>query len=521
MIYCRVSTKEQADEGNSLASQKKINSEYALKNGYEIARVFTGQGESAKTADRPELKELITYCTNKKNGISAVIVYKVDRLARNLDDYRRIKLLLKSQGIDVKSTTEFFEDTPAGRFMENIIANVAQFDNDVRTERSVGGMRDAIRDGRFVWGAPLGYDNVKIASKSNIVPNNMALLVRKAFEKVAENNLPVDEVRRQLTKEGLVNRKGKPISKAYFYLMLSNEIYAGWIVGLGERVKGIYEPLISQELFDHVQLVLKRRTHRVLQYKRDNPDFPLRRFVAHPSGKKLTGCWAKGRTKKYPYYLFHMPGLEFKKKPFEIAFMNFFDEYRLNDRQLAKLKKGLVKHVIEGCEKQRTDIALAQKRTSDLKEKRNLLIQKNLDGVLSDAILGEQLELIEAELVKAGSLIVSPFNFEKRDIGKDFDIVAEYSKKPSKIWDIAPLSSKTKLQWFNFPKGVTFDGKKFRTIETCNLFKGKDGSELQLSNGVHPMISSSNQSTIPNETYWGNITKEICDLAAIIEEINR
>ena len=195
MIYCRVSTKEQVDEGSSLATQEKLCNEYALKNGYEIVKIFIEQGESAKNANRTQLQEMLTFCSLKKNNVSFVIAYKIDRIARNIDDYRQIRLLLKKHDVEIKSTSEYFEDTPAGRFMENIIANVAQFDNDVRTERSVGGMREAMRDGRFVWGAPIGYDNVKIGGKSNIIPNNVACFVHKAFTEVAKNMQPVNEIR--------------------------------------------------------------------------------------------------------------------------------------------------------------------------------------------------------------------------------------------------------------------------------------------------------------------------------------
>src|SRR5687767_3800489 len=132
VIYCRVSTKEQVEEGNSLVTQEKNCREYAQKNGYEIAALFVEQGESAKTADRTELKRLMSFCANRKNNIQAIIAYKIDRISRNTDDYSQIRILLKRYGVEIKSTSEYFEDTPAGRFMENIIANVAQFDNDVR-----------------------------------------------------------------------------------------------------------------------------------------------------------------------------------------------------------------------------------------------------------------------------------------------------------------------------------------------------------------------------------------------------
>jgi len=343
----RVSTKEQVDEGSSLATQEKICKEYAFKNGYEIIKVFIEQGESAKNANRTQLKEMLAYCTLKKNEVNAVIAYKIDRVARNIDDYRQIRLTLKVKGVEIKSTSEYFEDTPAGRFMENIIANVAQFDNDVRTERSVGGMREALREGRFVWQAPIGYSNMKIAGKTNLVPNNIAPFVQKAFEEVAKNMRPVSEIWQQLVKEGFINNKGKPFVLSHFYTMLSNEIYTGWIVGLGERNKGVFEPLVSSELFEQVQRVLKRRAYGITQYKKDNADFPLRRFIYHPSGKKLTGCWSRGSKQKYPYYLYHIKGLEFPKSKLESAFKEFFDEFRLTETQFEKLRAFVKDHLVQ------------------------------------------------------------------------------------------------------------------------------------------------------------------------------
>ena len=128
IIYCRVSTKEQVEEGNSLVTQERNCREYAAKNNYHIVQVFIERGESAKTAERTELQNLFKFCALKKNEITAVIAYKIDRISRNTDDYSQIRILLKRYGTEIKSNSEHFEDNPAGRFMENIIANVAQFD---------------------------------------------------------------------------------------------------------------------------------------------------------------------------------------------------------------------------------------------------------------------------------------------------------------------------------------------------------------------------------------------------------
>jgi len=517
VIYCRVSTKEQVDEGGSLATQEKNCREYALKSGYDIASVFIEQGESAKTKDRTELTKLLTYCSSRKNGISAVIAYKVDRIARNIDDYRQIRLLLKKHGIEIKSTSEYFEDTPAGRFMENIIANVAQFDNDVRTERCVGGMKEAIREGRFVWGAPLGYSNIKIGGKSNIAPNDMASLVVQAFNEVAKNIQSVNEIHRQMVRAGLANKKGKPVSKGYFYSMLTNELYVGHINGLGEHVKGVFEPLISQELFDQVQRVLKRRTHRTVMYKRDNEAFPLRRFIFHPTGKKLTGCWCKGRNNKYPYYLFHLKGMMFRKEYLETAFKLFLNQFKMSEEQYSKLEKYVRQNLIQSIEGQRKQNVQSENYVVELKERQKALIQKNISGIISDALLKEQLDLIEEEITRISSSIISYSGFEKRHIAGALDLVVKYLKNPGAVWEMLPLQSKLRLQWFNFPKGVSFDGKKFQTAEICRLLTTKEGFEPSLSSWVNPRKSKLNRN-LPKYVGAQQFIQQMVELSEILSD---
>jgi len=161
--------------------------------------------------------------------------------------------------IEIKSTYELFENTPAGRFMENIIANVAQFDNDVRTERSIGGSKEAMREGRYVWKAPYGYDNRKVAGKSSIMPNDKATLVSEAFLEVAKDYIPVSAVHKYLVERGLRTKTGKPLSLSQFYVLLRNEVYAGWIIKFKERHKGHYPVLVTQDVFTQVQRVLRKK----------------------------------------------------------------------------------------------------------------------------------------------------------------------------------------------------------------------------------------------------------------------
>src|ERR1700728_3382923 len=98
VIYCRVSSKEQVD-GTSLESQQLACREYADRNQLTVACVFIERGESAKFADRPQLLEMLAFCAKRENGVEQLLVWKVDRLARNVGDHFNIKAGLMKQGI--------------------------------------------------------------------------------------------------------------------------------------------------------------------------------------------------------------------------------------------------------------------------------------------------------------------------------------------------------------------------------------------------------------------------------------
>ena len=476
VIYCRVSTKEQVDEGNSLSTQEKICREYCFKNEYDIFQTFLEQGESAKTADRTELQKLLAFCADKKNQVKAVVIYKLDRLSRNTDDYSQLRLLLKRYGVEIKSTSEHFENNPVGRFMENTMANIAQFDNDIRSERCAGGMKDAMRDGRYVWMATVGYDNVKIAGRATIAQNEiMAPLIKKTFELIALNTYPTEEVRRMITKEGLLNRKGNPFSKGYFYKMLTNELFAGWIVKFGERHKGTsFTPIISEELFNQVQRILKRKGRKHSAYLTDNPDFPLRKFIKNDTGKVLTGSWSSGRDRKYPFYRFGNDKSSLNRDTFEKDFKEFMDRYKLDEKHYQKLKILVRDNLTKATSEQRKEAEQLQKHIDELNEKQSAIIKKNLDGVINDNVLKQQLELIENQLTDATASLSNIPNSDA-DYEKMLDFMEEYLKQPSKIWsEIKKVGIKIKLQWFQFPLGLTFENKIFGTKEVASVFKVKD-----------------------------------------------
>lgn len=482
VIYCRVSTKEQVDEGNSLVTQDRSCREYAQKHGFEVIQAFEERGESAKTINRTSLKALLEYCSLKKNRISAVIVYKIDRLSRSTEDFSHLSAVLRRYSVTLHSATEPIGDDPIGKFMKNTMASIAQLDNDMRAERCSNGMREAVREGRYVWGAPVGYSNVRVSDRCTIAPNEMAVRVREAFEMVATGAYVTDEVWRKSCEQGLRMKKGKAPTKGYFHSMLRNELYAGWMEKFGERHKGIFDAVVSEELFERVQSILKNKGHKVTQYKRDNADFPLRRFVINPDSLKLTGSLAKGI---YPYYRFGAKGSNYARDRFEDSFSKLMDSYRFEDTDIQKLKKYIQEKYNTSTSAGRADANKMRKRMEGLDNEETILVKKNMQGVLSDAVLKRELERVEGvrrELVAA----LASFANSETSPEEAIEFCEEYLLSPSTVWRKADITTKTKLQWFQFPSGVVFDGQIFGTPEIASIFKTKDAIAAPLSTGVDP-----------------------------------
>src|SRR5580692_6805482 len=201
IIYCRVSSKEQV-EGTSLESQELACREYANRTQIEVLRVFVEKGESAKFADRTQLLELMEFCRDRRNGVTSLLVWKVDRLARNVGDHFNIKATLLKLGVQVVSVTEPIDAKPEGKLLETILAGFAQFDNDLRAARTVQGMRRKLQEGLFPWKAPLGYRTVTLGAKKTEPdqPDQPAFgLLQRAWNDFATGKYMKVEVLRKIT----------------------------------------------------------------------------------------------------------------------------------------------------------------------------------------------------------------------------------------------------------------------------------------------------------------------------------
>jgi site-specific DNA recombinase len=227
VIYVRVSTKEQT-ENLSLPTQLRACEEYCRRQGYDVLERFHEEGESAKTTDRSQLQNLLKYCRTHKGKVHFVVVYNLTRFAREKYDHFALRAHLKSLGISLRSATEPIDDTSTGKLMEGVLAAFAQFDNDVRSDRTRAGMKAALELGRWTFPAPLGYLNAPKWSGASLVHDpERGPLVRQAFEDLSTGQYTKQEVLARATDAGLRSRKGLKLSPQSFGQMMRNPIYAG------------------------------------------------------------------------------------------------------------------------------------------------------------------------------------------------------------------------------------------------------------------------------------------------------
>ena len=179
-----------------------------------------------------------------------MVVYNLTRFAREKYDHFALRAHLKSLGISLRSATEPIDDTSTGKLMEGVLASFAQFDNDVRSERTRAGMRAALELGRWTFPAPLGYPNAPKWSSASLVHDPArAALVTQVFEDYASGRFTKQEVLARATEGGLRTRRGLVLSPQSFGQMLKCTLYIGVINSpqYGVSTRGTFEPLVSQQ----------------------------------------------------------------------------------------------------------------------------------------------------------------------------------------------------------------------------------------------------------------------------------
>jgi site-specific DNA recombinase len=260
VIYLRVSTKEQAEEGYSIPAQAEACRRYIGDRGWELSDEYVDRGESARTTDRPQFQAMLARLAEDPS-IDSLVVHKLDRLARNLEDHAAVRAALRKAGVQLVSVTESLEESASGKLVEGILASIAEFYSANLSQEIRKGIDQKASQGGWPTIAPIGYRNVRREGggrrgEAILEPDQQAHLVAWAFGRYATGSWTLAGLTEALAERGLRNRRGSPPGTSAVHRMLRNPVYAGVVRWRGIDHEGQHTPLVTRTLFDTVQAVL-------------------------------------------------------------------------------------------------------------------------------------------------------------------------------------------------------------------------------------------------------------------------
>ncbi len=264
-VYVRVSTEEQAKHGFSIRGQIEKLKQYCQAMEWTVVDVYIDDGISGKNiVDRPEINRMLKDI--QLNKINTVLIYKVDRLTRNLKNLIELVEYFNEHNCDFCSLQESIDTkTATGRMFLKIIGIFAEFERENIAERTRFGMEKKAKEGYLLIRdiAPLGYDKEK---GNKIVHINAveAELIRLIFNTYIEENTTLTGLARQLNIQGYKTKKGCPFSPKAIKGILSNPVYIGHVRYCRDdkertfEVEGKHEAIINEDIYNKAKLKMEK-----------------------------------------------------------------------------------------------------------------------------------------------------------------------------------------------------------------------------------------------------------------------
>lgn len=245
VAYCRVSTDGQVgDDKYGIENQKNVIMEYCKANGMVVSDWYIDEGESGAKESRPQLDRLL-FGEITNPPIEAVIVYKSDRISRDMKLYFYYMMLLEKKGIGLVSATEpvVDDETGLGNIYKALMLFVAEQERMNITKRTGSGRAIKAARGGYAGGrAPFGY---VVANKQLVIESGEADTVRLVFE-MRGHGSTYREIVDRLNSEGRVNKSGGKFAISTIQVILGNEnLYRGkYKYGNNKWVEGQHEPIL-------------------------------------------------------------------------------------------------------------------------------------------------------------------------------------------------------------------------------------------------------------------------------------
>ena len=296
VIYARYSSDNQREE--SIEGQIRECTAFAEKNGITILRHYIDRAFSAKTDNRPEFQNMIK--DSGKRLFDMIIVWKLDRFARNRYDSARYKAALKKNGVKVVSATEVISDGAEGIILESVLEGYAEYYSADLSEKVVRGMTENALKSKYNGGTlPIGY---QIDSDQCFQLDPLtAPFVREAFQRYDEG-ATMTQIRDWLNEQGVKNTRGQKMTYNSIQHLLNNRRYIGEYTYRDIVVPDGIPAIVPQDLFDRVQEKLAKNKKAPARHKAEDDYLLTTKLFCGYCGAYLCGESGTSHTGNVHHY---------------------------------------------------------------------------------------------------------------------------------------------------------------------------------------------------------------------------
>jgi len=459
-LYARVSSENQAEKDLSIPSQLKVMREYAKKNNWQIVEEYVDPGFSARTADRPAFQEMMSRVRHKEKPIDIILVWKLNRFARNREDSYVYKNLIRKHGVEVISCSEPIDDTPAGQLLEGILETMDEFFSINLAQDTLRGMKENAERGYWNGGKPpIGYKKVPVQVGSN-VRNKLALdplfssVIKRIFKAYIDGE-GACSIATTLNLEGLKTDLNKPWNKNTIYHILCDEAYTGTLVFNKRcqrkghqrkkdskeiiRIENSHEAIIDKATFNKVQRIRKQRNPGLQHPRTAKSEYLLSGLLyCGNCNSAMIGCAAKSSTvfyyrcRKSHQEGKHVCGAKLvNRKEIESTVLKEIKMNILSEENLKEIVRLTNNELAEAKIKYKDEIETYNKQITDKNRRLNTIYEAIESGKLEIDNINHRLKHLEKG---KRAIEYKMHNTEVQQI--DFNTVKRYVKK------LRPLLSK-------------------------------------------------------------------------------
>ena len=295
VIYARFSSHSQTEQ--SIEGQLRECYEYAKRQDLLVVAEYIDRALTGTTDKRPEFLRMIE--DSKKKIFDYVLVYQLDRFARNRYDSANYKAKLKKNGVRVLSAKENITEDASGILIEGVLESMAEYYSAELSQKVKRGIRESYEKGYFIGGYGLfGYD---IVDKKWTINSYEADIVRDIFTRY-KNGEKAKEIIARLNGQGIKTKAGSSFNMNSLARIIRNEKYIGKVTSHGTVYTNVIPPIVDEELFYECNVIMDKHKHKPRDSKSAQPYILSGKLFCGFCGSLMTAETGTSHTGKLHHY---------------------------------------------------------------------------------------------------------------------------------------------------------------------------------------------------------------------------